>query len=157
MSWTQELRARVQADATTVFNLLAGVELWPALFQHVRSARVLRRDGQRRLVVVRVAWRGLPASYTAIVTADVDRCRLTIRHLSPMTRGSEATWTVSPTSELDDAVDVDVVQHVIVPLPIVGDLLARELIGGRVARDLGQSMLDRLKEVAEGGSLADRR
>ena len=28
----------------TVFTLLAEVELWPALFPHIRSARVLRRD-----------------------------------------------------------------------------------------------------------------
>jgi hypothetical protein len=57
----------------------------------------------------------------------------------------------------DAGVELTFRQHVVVPIPLVGPLLARAFVGGRVARDLGQAMLDRLNEIAEGGSLADRR
>jgi hypothetical protein len=153
---------RIDADGSTVFNLIAGVELWPALFGHVRSARVLRRDGKRRLIAVRARWHGLPLDYTAIQTVDADRQQMTIRHVSRLTRGSVATWAVVAAPGLDstndpgDAVDVRVHQQVIVPVPMVGGLLARQFVGGRIARDQGQAMLDRLKVVAEGGSLAGR-
>ena len=140
-----------------MFHLLAEVELWPALFAHIRSARVLKRQGRQRLIVVRATWRGLPLGYRAIETVDAEQGVVTIRHLSRLTRGSIATWTVRPNFDADGAsngVDLTVHQRVIVPVPIVGGLLARELVGGRVARDLGAGMLRRLKEVAEGGSLA---
>lgn len=154
--WTRTFASQICADRATVFHLLAEVELWPALFPHIRSARVLRRDGRRRLIAVRAAWRGLPFGYRAVETVDAERGVVTIRHLSRLTRGSVAAWTVCPRSG-DDGVDVTVHQGVIVPVPVVGHLLARALVGGRVARDLGESMLRRLKEVAEGGSLADQR
>ncbi len=159
-TWTRVLSRRVYADRATVFNLLAEVELWPALFPHVRSARVLRRDGRRRLILVRVRWRGLPFGYTAIQTVDDGRGQMTIRHVSRLTKGSVAIWVVHPATNpvgQVDGVELRVRQQVVVPIPVVGGLLARGLVGGRVARDLGQAMLERVKAVAEGESLADRR
>jgi hypothetical protein len=47
-------------------------------------------------------------------------------------------------------------QQVVVPLPLIGGPLARRFVGGRVGRDLGQKILDRIKEIAEGGTLAGR-
>jgi hypothetical protein len=158
-TWTRAIRIRIHSNRATVFNLVAEVELWPALFRHIRSARVLRRDGRRRLIAVSAIWRGFPFGYTAIQTVEPDEGWTEIRHISRLTRGSVATWGVRPVASSDapgEAVDVFLHQQVIVPVPGVGGLLARRFVGGRVARDLGQSMLDRLKEVAEGGSLSGR-
>jgi hypothetical protein len=148
---------RIHADRATVFNLLAEVELWPALFPHIRSSRVLRRDGRRRLIVVRTRWHGLPLGYTAIQTVDTYYYWMSIGVIGGLTNGSSATFVVKRAPGDPDAVVVEVDQRVVVPVPLVGEFLARSLVGGRVARDLGEAMLDRLKEVAEGGSLADRR
>jgi hypothetical protein len=156
--WERRVGARIYADRQTVFRLLAEIELWPAILPHVRSARVVRRDGRRRLVTVRASWKGLPIGWTAVETIDPVQCRMTLRHVTPLTRGSLAVWTVSPET-IDRgavAVDVDVEQRVVVPLPLVGGLLGRGFVGGRVARELGQKILDRVKEVAEGESLAGR-
>lgn len=157
--WVHTISRRLHADHATVFNLLAEAELWPALVPHIRSARVQRRDGYRRLIVVQARWRKLPLGYTAVLTVDREHCEVTIRHLSRLTRGSVAVWAVQPVRMEGSsvAVDLSVRQQVVVPLPIVGGLLARRFVGGCVARDLGQAMLDRVAEVAEGGSLADRR
>jgi hypothetical protein len=84
---------------------------------------------------------------------------MALRHVSRLTGGSVATWRVGPERTLDDgrtAVDVTVEQQVTVPLPLVGGMLARRFVGGVIARELGQSILDRVKEIAEGGSLAGR-
>ena len=155
-AWTRTLTSTICADRATVLYLLAEAELWPALFPHISSARVLRRGGHQRLIDVRARWYGLPLGYRAIETIDPEQGVVTIRHLSRLTRGSVTTWTIRPTLRAE-GVDVTVHRQVIVPIPIVGGLLARELVGGRVARDLGQAMLQRLKEVAEGGSLAYER
>jgi ribosome-associated toxin RatA of RatAB toxin-antitoxin module len=159
MSWIKMDARRIRADHDTVFNLLAEIELWPALFPHIRSARVIRREGDQKVVVIRATWHGLPLSYTAIETVDRARGQMTIRHVSRLTRGSVATWTISPAKRPTgepDGVELRLRQHVDVPIPLVGDLLARSLVGGSVARDLGEAMLDRIKAVAEGGSLAHR-
>jgi hypothetical protein len=161
VTWTRLVTRHIRADRATVFNLLAEVGLWPALFPHVRSARVLRRDGRRRLIVVRARWRWLPLGYTAIQTVDATQGRMIIRHVSRLTHGSVTVWDVQAATDAaggpTDEVELSVHQHVAVSIPLVGTLLARSLVGGRVARDRGHAMLERVKEIAEGGSLADRR
>lgn len=157
--WTRAIRIRIHSNQATVFNLAAEVELWPALFRHVRSARVLRRDGRRRLIAVRAIWRGFPFGYTAIQVVQPDEGWTEIRHISRLTRGSIATWGVIPAAGSDtpgEVVDVELHEQVVVPVPAVGGLLARRFIGEHIVRDLGLSMLVRLKEVAEGGSLSGR-
>lgn len=158
-SWVRDDARVVHASGPVVFNLIAEAELWPALFRHVRSTRVVRRDGRRRLVVVKARWHHVPIDIVAIQTIDDADLRMTVQHVSRLTGGSFATWTVRPagrTAEAAVRVQVHLHQSVRVAVPMVGCLLARKLIGGRVARDLGRSTLERLKEVAEGASLAGR-
>jgi ribosome-associated toxin RatA of RatAB toxin-antitoxin module len=158
--WTRQVSYVVRADRPTVFNLIAEVELWPALFRHVRSARVLRRNGRRRLIAVRVRWKGVPLGYTAIQTIDDGAFETTIRHLSPLTRGSIVRWSLLPAADnaasAHPAVELRLEQTMTVRLPLVGGILARGVIGGQVARDLGHLQARRVQEIAEGGSLAGR-
>ena len=155
------LSRRVAADRETVLNLLSEVELWPAVFPHIRSAQVVRRDGREKLVKVSASWHGLPVNYTATLTTDSERGMVTIRHVSALTRGSVATWSVRPApvnaTNATAGVELIVRQGVTVAVPVLGPILARQLVGGKVARELGQAMLDRIGEVARGGSLAAQR
>lgn len=154
--WSQVRAVRIDADAATVFGLLTAVELWPALFPHIRSARVIRRDGPRRLVEVRARWRGLPLGYRSVVSVDASQQTFSIRHLTAWTRGSTATCSLAPVRGQAREVELTLHQSVVVPIPLVGAPLARGFIGALVARELGHAMLARLKAIAEGGSLADR-
>lgn len=156
--WQRLTTIRIRASTDAVFALLAEIELWPAIFPHVHSARVLRRDGVRRLVAVQARWRRLPLGWRAVQTLDRARGHISIRHLSPLTAGSVATFDLSPTRDADgqDAVDLTFRQDVVVSLPVVGTYLARQFVGGLVAREQGEALLARLKYVAEGGSLAGR-
>jgi hypothetical protein len=156
--WRCDSSVTIRADAATVFTLLAEIELWPAVFTHVRWARVLRCSGTMRLVAVGATWRGLPLGWRAVQTVDRGRGVMTLRHVSPLTRGSSAVFAVTDVPREDGApcTEVRFEQHVAVRLPIFGGLLARRFVGGTVAREQGISLLARLKEIAEGGSLAGR-
>lgn len=158
-AWRRVSSIAIQASRSTVFTLLAEIELWPAVFPHVRWARVLRRAGPVRLVAVGARWRGLPLGWRAVQTVDADAGAMTLRHVSPLTAGSIATFRVTPASgpTVPDAVVVTFEQCVNVSLPLFGGWLARRFVGGLVARDQGDGLLRRLKEIAEGGSLAGRR
>ena len=69
-AWSRQLSAPIEAGGETVFRLLAEAELWPAIFRHIKSVRVLKRDGHRRLIAVRASWHGIP-----IGDEDVARLR----------------------------------------------------------------------------------
>jgi hypothetical protein len=156
-AWTREPRVRVRADRQTVFRLLAEIELWPAIIPHIRSAQVIRRRGPHRLLVVRASWYGIPIGWRMVETVDPAAGTVALRHLSPLTRGSAATWTVTDAFASADggrAVDLVASQQVRVPLPVIGGLIARRFVGGMVARAFGQAILNRVKEIAEGASLA---
>jgi hypothetical protein len=120
---------------------------------------VLRRNGRRRLIAVKVHWKGLLLGYTAIQTIDDEAFETTIQHVSPLTRGSVVRWSVIPTDDADpehSRVELQLEQTMTVRVPLVGGILARGVIGGKVARDLGHQQARRVQEIAEGGSLAGR-
>jgi hypothetical protein len=151
---TCRLRVRVHADRQTVFRLLAEIELWPAIIPQIRSARVVRRSGtsclSHRLVAFRAAWHGVSIGWRMIETVDPAAGTVTLRHLSPLTRGSVAVWTVGEPivgADGSTSVDLSMTQDVRGNVPIIGDLLAR---------GFGQKILLRIKVIAEGGSLAGR-
>lgn len=148
-----EIRAHINAGLPTVFRLASEVELWPALIPHVRSARVLQRRGQQRLVAVRVCWHGLPLAWRAIHTLDRDAGTIAFRQVTGPARGSTVRWRIVPAG--GGGVDVSMGQTARVwwPLPGRGFVLP---LAERVGRELGETTLARIKQIAEGGSLAGR-
>jgi uncharacterized membrane protein len=150
-SATTPLTCSIRADAATVYRLLAELELWPAIFPHIASARVLRRFEDRRIVAVRASWRGLPIRWRALQVRDPAGRRITFRHLNALTRESGVAWTITPKA---DGVCVAVHQRVRLHLPIVGGWFAEQVLLRRVGPEMARVMLARLKEVSEGGSLA---
>lgn len=144
----------IEAPPDTIYRLLAEVELWPAIFPHIASARVTRRLGDRRLVAVRTSWRGLPIGWHALQLRDPGRLRIAFHHVNRLSSGSSVTWALTP---LDHGVQVTVTQQVALNVPIVGRWLAARLLARRIGPDLARAMLRQLKAVAEGGSLAGPR
>jgi ribosome-associated toxin RatA of RatAB toxin-antitoxin module len=145
------LTCSIRAEPETVYRLLAEVELWPAIFPHIGSARVLQRFGERRIVAMRASWRGLPVGWRALQVRDPAGRQITFRHLNALTRGSGVAWTITPKA---DGVCVAVHQRVRLHLPIVGGWFAEQVLLRRVGPEMARVMLARLKEVSEGGSLA---
>lgn len=147
------LTRAIRADVATVYGLLAEVAFWPALFPHVRSARVLRRRGHQRLVAVRATWRGLPVGWRAVQTLELEHGRVTFRHVNALSRGSSVCWSVEPTAS---GAHVSVTQQVHLHVPLVGTWISRHVLESRIGPELAAAMLTRLQEIAEGGSLAGR-
>jgi len=152
-AWTRDSTVRINADAPTVCALLQDVRRWPLIFDHIQSVRVVKQAGPRRLIVVRASWFGIPVGWRAIQTVEPEIGRMTLQHVSPLTRGSVAVWEVrraaEPPTGRSPTVELLVHSRVIVPLPLIGPFLARYVVGGRVARGFGQAMAERIKQIAE--------
>ncbi|MCC7367624.1 MAG: SRPBCC family protein [Chloroflexi bacterium] len=143
----------IRADADTVYRLVAELELWPALIPHIKSARVVERLGRhRRIVTVRASWRGLPVGWRAIQLSEPERRRVTFRHLIAATRGTTVSWTVEPAGE--DTVRLRVEQQVRLARFVPGRSLVRAIVTERIGPEMARRMLERIREIAEGGSLA---
>jgi len=148
------LQTVIRADAAVVYMLISELELWPALIPHVLSARVLQRMGNRRLVRVRASWRGAPVGWEAIQISEPEHGRVTFRHLVPVSRGTTVTWTVRPVD--DSTVILRVEQTVKLASFVPGRPLLSSFLTHIVGPEMARLMLDRIREIAEGGTLAGR-
>jgi ribosome-associated toxin RatA of RatAB toxin-antitoxin module len=151
---TTSFETTIRADVSTVYMLVAELELWPALIPHIRSARVIQRMGDRRLVSVRASWRGVPVGWRAIQLREPGSGRVTFRHLMPVSRGTTVTWTVR---QIDaETVSLSVEQRLKLASFVPARPLVTELLARGVGPELANLMLLRFKYIAEGGSLAGR-
>lgn len=146
------LQTVIRADAATVYMLISELELWPALIPHVHSARVLRRMGNRRLVSVQASWHGVPVGWRAIQLSEPEHGRVTFRHLVRVSRGTTVTWTIHPVDA--GAVILRVEQTVKLASFVPGRRLMAGFLTDTVGPQMARLMLDRIREIAEGGSLA---
>lgn len=141
-------QTHVRAPVETVYRLVAEVEFWPALFPQVRAARVLRRANRHRLVLVRSSWHGLPVTFRARQTEDVERCTVTFLCVGPLGRCATVVWSFEPAPEGGTTVTVAESERSGARPSIV--------LGPAPGAIFGAGLLARVKEIAEGGSLAGR-
>lgn len=144
-------RIRMHAPPATVFRLAADVELWPALLPHYRYVRILRRASGCRLVEMAASRDGIPVSWTSIQWLEPERCRITFRHVRGVTRGMVVEWAIEPAEP--DQVDVTI-SHWWAPRWPLSFWIAERAIGPFFVHDIAGKTLARIKEIAEGGSLA---
>ena len=133
-------RERIAAPAATVFGLVAEVELWPAWFRLVERARLVGHRESRRLVELRTGGLSAPGRWRVVQLVDEAARHVSFALAEGSGKGSAITWSIVAVDGTDAACDVTV---------------ACRTRGGPFAV-LGQRMLERVKEVAEGASLAGR-
>ena len=151
--WTQT-RIRIHAPAETIFRLAAEVKLWPALLPHYRYVRVARRAPDRRLVEMAASRDGISVSWTSLQWLEPERHRITFRHVRGVTRGMIVEWSIEPRA--GDGVEVTI-SHRWEPRWAVVAWIAERAIGPFFVHAIAGKTLRRIKEIAEGGSLAGGR
>ena len=142
-----EIRAPVQQ----VYRLAAEVEFWPAILSHYRYVRVLRRAPLRRLVAMAASRDGIPVSWTSVQWLEPTIHRITFRHVAGVTRGMVVEWRIE---QRGDAVDVEISHRFEPRWPLIGEWAADRIVGRFFVHDIAGKTLRRIKELAEGGSLA---
>ena len=145
-------RIRIDAPPDRIFRLAAEVEFWPALLPHYRYVRVLRRAKDRRLVQMGASRDGIPVSWTSIQWLEPERRRITFRHVKGVTRGMVVEWLIEPSA--DGPIDVSISHALRLRWPLLGTWAADRVIGPYFVHDIAGKTLRRIKQIAEGGSLA---
>jgi ribosome-associated toxin RatA of RatAB toxin-antitoxin module len=98
------LAIEVGAPPELVFRLARDVECWALLLPHYSRSRLVRDEGEGRLVVDFIARRplvgvlglGLPVAWRARTWSEPDALRLRFVHVAGVTRGMDVTWRIEP-------------------------------------------------------------
>jgi uncharacterized membrane protein len=139
----------IAAPYERIFALAAEVERWPEILPHYRYVRrVPDPDGERRFAMG--ARRGpIPVAWEAIQRPRIEERTIEFVHTGGVTRGMWVAWRFETR---DGAVDVSIEHRLDLGWPLVGDLVARRVIGPQFIDAIAGRTLRRVKAIAEAAS-----
>lgn len=141
------LHVLMDAPYERIFALAADVERWPEILPHYRYVRAVRDpNGERRFAMG--ARRGpIPVTWEAIQRPDRDARTIEFVHTGGVTRGMWVAWRFEPRR---GAVDVSIEHRLTLRWPLIGDVVARRIIGPQFIEAIAGRTLRRIKILAEG-------
>jgi ribosome-associated toxin RatA of RatAB toxin-antitoxin module len=144
------MRIRIAAPYERIFELAAQVERWPELLPHYRYVRTLAgASGERHFAMG--ARRGvIPVSWSAIQRPLPDERRIEFRHTAGVTRGMEVAWQFEPVD--DGSWDVSIHHALRLRWPLIGELVARHVIGPHFIDAIAGRTLRRIRQLAEAAA-----
>jgi ribosome-associated toxin RatA of RatAB toxin-antitoxin module len=142
------LHTVIAAPWERIFELAADVERWPEILPHYRYVRpVADPAGERRFAMG--ARRGaIPVSWEAIQRPMPEARTIEFAHTGGVTKGMWVAWTFEP---VDGGTDVSIEHRLELAWPIIGDLVARHLIGPHFIDAIAGRTLGRIRQLAEAG------
>ncbi len=140
------LHQLIAAPYERIFDLAADVERWPRILPHYRYVRpVADPNGERRFAMG--ARRGpIPVSWEAIQRPMRNERRIEFVHTGGVTRGMWVAWRFEPRG---DAIDVSIEHRLDLRWPVIGELVARTVIGPQFIEAIAGRTLRRVKALAE--------
>jgi Polyketide cyclase / dehydrase and lipid transport len=148
--------ARVRAPLPVIFELARDVERWPEHLAHYRFVRFTKRDGHDGGIVEMSAnrpfgvfdwptfWR---SEMETIHPEGVRPPAIRFRHIGGITTGMDVVWEFAPVGSETDVRIVHVWDGL--PLPLVGPLAARAVIGPVFIHGIASRTLAGLARAAE--------
>ena len=139
----------MHAPYDRIFDLAADVERWPEILPHYRYVRpVPDPNGERRFAMG--ARRGpIPVTWEAIQRPMRNERRIEFVHTGGVTRGMWVAWHFEA---VDGAVDVSIEHRLELGWPLVGELVARSVIGPQFIEAIAGRTLRRVRALAEGNA-----
>jgi ribosome-associated toxin RatA of RatAB toxin-antitoxin module len=136
----------MRAPYDRIFDLAADVERWPELLPHYRYVRpVPDPNGERRFEMG--ARRGpIPVTWEAIQRPMRNERRIEFVHTGGVTRGMWVAWRFEPR---DGAVDVSIEHRLELRWPLIGEIVARSVIGPQFIEAIAGRTLRRVRALAE--------
>jgi len=144
----------IQAGLDRIVALAADVERWPAILPHYRSVRLLEGGGDRKVVEMAARRDRIPVSWRAI--QEVDRRGSTpiirYRHIGGITKGMEVAWTFQ---RRDRGYRVRIEHALRLGWPMIGGLVADQIIGPFFVAYIAGQTLATIKRIAEAEAVAN--
>ena len=139
----------MNAPYERIFPLAAEVERWPQILPHYRYVRAVPDpNGERRFAMG--ARRGpIPVTWEAVQRPLPAERRIEFVHTGGVTRGMWVAWRFE---ERDEGVDVSIEHRLDLRWPLIGELVARTIIGPQFIEAIAGKTLRRVKALAESAA-----
>lgn len=140
------IHERIAAPYERIFRLAAEVEHWPQILPHYRYVRRLADpNGERRFAMG--ARRGpIPVRWEAVQRPVLPERRIEFVHTGGVTRGMRVAWRFAPHNGVTD---VTIEHQLDLRWPLIGELVARRIIGPQFIEAIARRTLRRVKALAE--------
>jgi hypothetical protein len=145
---------RIRAPLERVFGAAVNVEQWPAILEHYRWVRVLRRSGEAVLVEM-AAWRPFgrvryPTWWVSEMWVDPPAAAVHYRHVQGITSGMDVVWRLEPFGQ---ETEVTIVHQWTGPRwPLIGRAAASWVIGPVFIHGIASRTLAGIARHVEGQS-----
>lgn len=141
----------IEADLDRIVSLAADVEQWPVILPHYRWVNLLDGGDDSKTVEMAARRGRIPVRWRAIQTIDTAGPTPVIRfvHIGGVTKGMDVAWRFV---EQPDGIAVTIDHDFQPPWPLVGGLIANQIIGPHFVQAIAGKTLATIKEIAEGRS-----
>jgi ribosome-associated toxin RatA of RatAB toxin-antitoxin module len=135
----------MRAPIERIFPLAADVERWPEILPHYRYVR--RLPGAERRFAMGARRGAIPVRWEAIQRPLPAERRIEFLHTGGVTRGMQVAWQFEEHG--DGATDVSIEHRLELSWPLIGELVARHVIGPQFIEAIAGRTLGRVREIAE--------
>src|SRR3712207_1577763 len=120
------LHQLIDAPYDRIFDLAAEVERWPEILPHYRYVRRVPDPGGERRFAMGARRGPIPVTWEAIQRPRRADRTIEFVHTGGVTRGMWVAWRFEPSG---NAMDVSIEHRLDLRWPLVGDVVARRIIG----------------------------
>ncbi len=142
------MRVTIRAPYERIFALAADVERWPERLPHYRYVRAVPDPSGARHFAMGARRGPIPVSWRATQRPLPGDRRIEFRHTGGVTRGMEVAWRFAPAD--DGAWEVSIHHDLRLRWPLVGEWVARHVIGPHFIDAIAGRTLRRVRELSEG-------
>jgi hypothetical protein len=135
-------------DLDRIVTLAADVERWPTILPHYRWVTLLAGGGDHKTVEMAARRGRFPVKWRAIqeIERSGDSPIIRFRHIGGVTKGMEVAWTFM---EVPGAIAVRIDHDFSPPWPVVGNLIASQIIGPHFVEAIAGQTLRTIKAIVE--------
>lgn len=129
-----------------IFQLAADIQDWPAILPHYRYMRILESSELHKVAKFGARRDFVPVSWTARQDLFPGDKRITFQHTGGVTRGMWVEWRMV---DRGDHVHVTIEHRLTYPVPVLGPLFARYIVGRLFVENIAGKTLRCFKTITE--------
>lgn len=129
-----------------IYQLAAEIQDWPELLSHYRSMRVLECSDHHKIADFGASRDGFPCKWRARQELFPSEGRITYIHIRGITTGMRVEWRLE---RCTDRVRVTIDHELNYPVPVLGPLFARYIVGNLFIHNIAGKTLRGIKQKVE--------
>ena len=131
-----------------IVDLAADIERWPVILPHYRWVTLLEGGGDRKVVEMAARRQKFPVKWRAVqeIKRGSGTPVITYHHIGGITKGMDVAWYFDVKG---DVVDVKIDHDFSPPWPLVGGIIADNIIGPQFVEYIANLTLATIKGIVE--------